>query len=298
MAQLTDLFAGVIPFVHTAEARSFRRAAEHLGVTPAAVSKAVAKLEDDLGVRLLLRSSRKVSLTPEGDEFLQRCREAIAGVQGAREVVARAGRAPHGEVALTLPYILAPLIVPSLGELGARYPKLIFRLQLTDRLSRMIEEGIDVAVRIGELEDSSLVKRLLRRTRWITLAAPTYLARHPAPASPADLARHNCLRFVAPNGRPRDWTFGGDGVARTVRVEGNLLTDQGGSLLDAAIAGMGVCQVLDFMIGDALRDGRLIEILPGWAADGPPVHALCLPGRERSPNGRALLEFLVTIFKR
>ena len=298
MALLNDLFAGVIPFVHTAEARSFRAAAARLGVTPAAVSKAVARLEEDLGVRLLERSSRHVSLTREGELYLVRCREAIAGVQGARDLVSGARRQPQGELALTLPFILAPLVLPGLPELSARYPRLTFRLSLTDRLTRLADERIDVAVRIGALEDSTLVGRLLRRTRWVTLAAPSYLARQPAPATPAELTAHNCLRFLAPNGRPRGWTFRGARGAEPAAVEGNLLVDHGGALLAAARAGLGLCQVLDFMVEDEVRQGALVEVLAGFAADGPPVHALCLPGRERTPNVRAALQFLVDRLRR
>lgn len=299
MTQLNELFAGVIPFVYTADERSFRRAAALLGVSPAAVSKAVAKLEEDLGVRLLLRSSRHVSLTSEGEVFLDRCREAIAGVRGARDVVSRSRRAPQGEVVMTLPFILAPLVAPALTEPAARYPRLTFRVQLSDRLSRMIDEGIDVAVRIGDLGDSSLVRRLLRRTRWVTVASPSYLARRPAPVSLDKLSEHNCLRFVAPNGKPRQWTFRSmNGEMELVHVEGSLLVDHGEFLVQAAVAGMGLCQVLDFMIENDLRNGRLIEILSGWATEGPPIHALCLPDRARSPNGRAVLDFLVDIFGR
>lgn len=299
MTLLTDLFTGVLPFVHVVEERSFRRAAARLGVTPAAVSKAVAKLEAELGVRLLERSSRHVSVTREGEAFLQRCREAIASVQGARELLTRSRRTPQGEVVVTLPFILAPVVVPGLAKLSARYPSLTFQLRLTDRFSRMIAEGIDVAVRIGDLEDSSLVSRLLRRTRWVTVASPAYLARHPAPASPDALSAHNCLRFIAPDGRPREWMFQAAGKAPSpVRVEGNLLIDHGGSLLAAAVAGMGICQVLDFMIDGELREGRLVELLSGFAADGPPIHALCMPGKERAINVRALLDFLVEVFRR
>ncbi len=299
MAQLTELFAGVVPFVHTAEERSFRRAAALLGVSPAAVSKAVAKLEEDLGVRLLTRSSRHVALTAEGEVFLDRCRDVIAGIRGARDVVSRARRAPHGEVVVTLPFIVAPLVAPALSEPAARYPKLTFRLQLTDRVSRMVDEGIDVAVRIGDLGAASLVRRLLRRTRWVTVAAPSYLARRPAPASPRDLAAHDCLRFLAPNGKPRDWTFrGDDGAAELVHVRGSLLVDHGDFLVQAARSGMGVCQVLDFMIAGDLREGRLVELLAGHAAEGPPIHALCVPEKAKSPNGRAVLDFLAQVFRR
>ncbi|HEY5948824.1 MAG TPA: LysR family transcriptional regulator, partial [Kofleriaceae bacterium] len=220
----TDLFAGVLPFVRTAEERSFGRAAASLGITTAAVSKAVRKLEDDLGAKLLDRSSRSVSLTPEGEVFLERCRQAVLGVQGARDAVQGARREPQGELSVTMPFILAPFVVSGLARLGAQYPRLSFRLHLSDRVARLSDEHYDVAIRMGQLEDSSFVSRLLRKTRWVTVASPSYLARKPAPKTIADLAKHNCLCFVGPNGKPRDWSFVG---AERVAVTGNLLIDHG-----------------------------------------------------------------------
>jgi DNA-binding transcriptional LysR family regulator len=295
-----DLFAGVLPFVHTAEARSFRRAAERLGVTPAAVSKAVLALEARLGTKLLARTSRAVALTPEGAAFLARAREAVTSLQSARETVADARRQPRGEVTLTVSAVVARPLMRALPRLAARHPQLAFRVSVTDRLARLAEEGVDVAVRVGALADSGLVARPLRATRWVTVVAPAYLARHPAPAAPEDLEGHDCLRFLATNGRPRDFTFAGAGQAapRAVRVSGRLLVDQGEHLLEAALGGLGVCQVLDFMVVGHLAAGRLVELLPGHAAAGPPIQAVALPERARSANVRALFAFLVEAFAR
>lgn len=295
-----DLFQGILPFVHTAEERSFRRAAERLGVTPAAVSKAVAKLEDDLGVRLLNRTSRRVALTPEGALFLERCREAVAHLKAGREAVAEAQRTPKGSLAVTLPFILGRLVVPSLAKLSSRYPALSFRLKLTDRFSKLVDDSIDVAVRIGDLEDSSLVSRRLRRTRWVTLASPAYLARHGAPKTPGDLEDHNCLKFLAPRGKTHEWSFqdGAQSRASVAKTSGNLEIDQGELLLDAAVAGMGLCHVLDFMVTDLVREAKLVEVLSDYAAEGPAIRALCLPGRKSSPKVRALLDFLAEELRR
>jgi DNA-binding transcriptional LysR family regulator len=293
MAHRADLFVGVLPFVRTAEERSFGRAAASLGISTAAVSKAVRRLEDDLGVKLLERSSRTVSLTREGEVFLQRCRQAVVDVQVAREAVQSTRREPQGEVAVTLPFILAPLVVPRLALLGLQHPRLSFRLHLTDRVTRLANEDYDVAIRMGELESSSLVARRLRTTRWVTVASPSYLARRPAPQRVADLADHNCLRFLAPNGKPRDWSFADDGGVVTVAVAGNLVIDHGTSLLAAAEAGMGVSQVLDFMVERAIRDGVLVEVLAGAAAPGPSIHALATASRARSANVRSLMRFVV-----
>jgi DNA-binding transcriptional LysR family regulator len=206
-------------------------------------------------------------------------------------------RDPQGEVAVTLPFILGPAVVSRLGRLAAQHPRLAFRLHMSDRLTRLADENYDVAIRIGDLESSSLVGRLLRTTRWITVASPSYLAGRPAPSQVADLAAHNCLRFMAPNGKARDWSFVESARPVTAAVAGNLLIDQGSYLLAAAEAGMGVCQVLDFMAERAVRDGTLVELLPGAAAAGPSIHALATSSRARSANVRAFIGFLVEAFR-
>lgn len=291
-----DLFAGVLPFVRTAEERSFGRAAASLGITTAAVSKAVRKLEDNLGVKLFERSSRVVTPTRDGELFLERCREAVLHVVSAREAMQASRREPQGEVAVTLPFILAPFVVPNLPRLSALYPRLAFQLHLSDRVARLADESYDVAIRMGDLPSSSLVSRRLRTTRWVCVASPSYLSRRPAPKVPADLAAHNCLRFVGQNGKPRDWSFADKGRPISMPVAGNLLIDHGGSLLDATVAGMGVTQVLDFMVHDALRAGTLVEVLPGFTADGPDIHAVATSGRARSANVRALMKFFAEVF--
>jgi DNA-binding transcriptional LysR family regulator len=293
-----DLFAGVLPFVRAAEERSFGRAAQSLGITTAAVSKAVRRLEDDLGVKLLDRSSRVVTITKEGEIFLERCRQAVLSVQGAREAMRSTRREPHGEIGVTMPVILAPFVVPSLPRLAAQYPRLSFQLHMSDRVARLGDESYDVAIRMGALPASSLIARALRKTRWVTVGSPSYLARRPAPKSPGDLAAHNCLRFVGPDGKPRPWSFLEKSRAITVQPRGNLLIDHGGHMLSAAEAGMGLCQVLDFMVDDALRSGALVEVLPGIAAAGPNIHALATAARAGSANVRAFVQFLVEVFGR
>lgn len=289
-----DLFTGVVPFVVTAEERGFRRAAQRLGVSAAAVSKAVLRLEERLGVRLLERTSRSVTLTQEGALFLTRCREAVNNLQAGRDQLSASRRQPRGEVVVSTSFILGPVLLPQLPVLAQRYPALSLRLDLTDRLVRLVDEGVDVALRVGALEDSRLVTARLRECRWMTLGAPSYLARHGAPQKPEDLALHNCVRFVAPDGRPRDWVFRGGAVS----VRGNLLLNLGTHLQDAAVAGVGLCQVLDFMAQEDLRQGRLLEVLADHAAQGPPIHAVATAGRMRSPNVRAVLEWARPLFGR
>jgi LysR family transcriptional regulator for bpeEF and oprC len=293
----TELFTGVVPFVHVAEALSFRRAAEALGVSTAAVSKAVAALEDRVGVKLLSRTSRAVALTPEGRAFLDRCREAVASMQAGRDQLAGARGQPRGEVRISSSFILGGVVVEGLPVLAARYPELSVRLSLTDRVAGMLTDDVDVALRVGARTPSGLRSRMLLRPRWTTVAAPGVIGRLGAPSAPDDLARHNCLRFVGPGGKPVPWWFAGDdGEPVAHAVAGTFTVDQGELLLSAAIAGLGVAQVLDFMAAAAIRDGRLVEVLSRHACAGPPIHAVTTPERGRAAAVRAVIEFVAARF--
>lgn len=296
-----DLFAGVIPFVAIAEARSFRAAAQQLGVTPSALSKAMTKLEADLGILLLHRTSRSVTLTSEGEAFLRQCREAVDRVRAARELAAQAQRAPRGLLRVSLPTTLGRLVVmPALPRLLAPYPALSVQAVLTDRFVQLTGENVDVAVRIGAIQDSRAIGRRLRTTRWVTAASPAYLARRGTPGSPADLAQHNCLKFVLPSGLVHEWEFvhsvsGHAGKAEkgtTVATQGNLVADNGEALVEAAIAGLGLVQAHDFMVASELARGQLVEVLQEHAAPGPHITALAAPGRSSTPKVRAFMDFI------
>lgn len=295
-----ELFTGVEAFFHVARSKSFRRAAEELGVSTAAVSQAVKRLEERVGVKLFARTSRSVALTPEGTRYEERCRDAIQLMQTAQAELSASRRQPSGELRASVSFIVGPVIVPELATLGARYPKLSLRLSLSDRVTRLLEENVDVAVRVGAHTDSRLVSRRLLSPRWVTLASPMYLAKHAAPEVPSDLQRMNCVRFVAPNGKPRDFSFRNPrtGEDEVVAVRGNLELDHGGHLLDAARAGVGVVQVLDFMAKRALASGELSELFQAHSTAGPGVFAVMAPERQKSPNVRAFLELLREAFER
>jgi DNA-binding transcriptional LysR family regulator len=232
--------------------------------------------------------------------FAARCHDAISSVRAGRELLEEAQRQPSGEVRLTVPFILGRLVARHLVPFTSRYPLLAVRVSTTDRLVRLIDENVDVAVRIGALEDSSLLARRLSDSRWVTVASPVYVARHGEPQQPAELSSLSCLQFVAPNGRPREWSFldPRTQAAVSAKVKARLLIDQGEHLLEAAVAGMGVCQVLDFMVGDQLAQGRLVEVLADWAAPGPPIHALSTRERSRAPAVKALVGHLTEVFRR
>lgn len=289
-----DPFSGVLPFVAVADAGSFHGAAARLGVSTAAISKAVAKLEAELGVRLVERTSRRVALSPDGVAYLERCRVALGAMSQARDEVATGRGTAKGELRVTVPFILGRRVVSALPRLLERHAALSVRLQLTDRWLDPVDET-DVAVRIGELPDSRLVARRLRLCRWVTLAAPSYLARRGTPRSPDELVGHECLRFLSANGKPRPWTFARAGAAASHAVGGRVVIDQGELLLEAALAGVGVCQVLDFMFDPAVHRGRLVELLGEHAAAGPPIHAVATAGKLRTANVRALLGSLAAV---
>jgi DNA-binding transcriptional LysR family regulator len=298
MIEPIETFTGVVPFFHVADLLSFRRAAERLQISTAAVSKAVARLEGRLGVKLLHRSSRTVTLTPEGMLFYVRARDAVASVQAGHAQLTRARGEPRGDVRVSTSFILGPILVAALPALATRYPELVVHLELSDRITGLLSESVDVALRVGARTSSSLVSRILYRPRWVTVASPDFVARHGAPARAEDLRGFNCLRFVDPQGRAVPWWLAEPGAApRRHEVTGNLLVNQGDLLLGAVRASAGIAQLLDFMVADDLRDGRLVEVLAELGSEGPPIHAVTAPGR-RSANVRAIVDFASVAFSR
>lgn len=290
---MAGLFDGVVPFVHTARHLSFRRAAAELGISPAAVSKAVARLESELGVELLHRTTRKVALSDEGALFYARCEEAMQQVRTGREQLARAQRVPRGELCVSLPFVLGRRLIGSLGRFIARYPTLHVDLRFTDRKVRLVDERVDVAIRVGPLADSALVSRKLADTRWVTAASPAYLARAGTPNRVDELTAHACVRFKSTRGRVVPWTFH---AQPRVSVPGCLDLDQGDLILDAALTGVGLVQVFDHMARPHLDAGRLVEVLAAEAAPGPSIFAVCRPGQRSTPKVRALMDFLIETF--
>lgn len=290
-----DPFRGVLVFVAIAEESSVRRAAVRLGVSPAAVSKALLALEAELGVTLFVRGPRAVTLTREGETFLAHCRPALSAVESGRAALESGKRQPQGEVVITAPFVAAEVVARALALLRDRHPRLSFSLRITDRMTRLGEERVDVAVRIGALEDSSLVARKLGGTRLVTVASPAYLARAGVPRTPAELDAHACIAALGPRGKPHAWRFAG-GASREVRAL--VIADHGPSVLFAAMSGVGIAQVFDFMAEPHLASGALARVLDPETAAGPDVFAVCAPGRTASPRVRATIDALRESFAR
>lgn len=298
------MLSGIEPFVAVAETSSFRQAAARLGVSTAAISKAVRRLEDELGVRLLHRTTRHVSMTAEGEALHSHARDALDRLAAGLDLVARARGLAEGPLRVSLSPVLGRVVVAALPRLFARHPRIQLDLSLTDRVVSLAEDEVDLAVRIGALRDSALIAHRLPAGRWATVAAPAYLARHGTPEHPDALADHACLKYAPPRGGVVEWSFlaagaaGAAGAATGVRTPTTLRMDNGDALVDAALVGLGVAQVFDWMAAESVRDGRLVEVLAPFAAPAPPLAAVLLPGRKELPRIQAFLAFLDEVFAR
>jgi LysR family transcriptional regulator, regulator for bpeEF and oprC len=290
-----ELFDGMVPFVTVAEAGSFREAARRLRVTASAISKAIAKLEHEVGVRLFQRSARSVTLTTDGERFLAGCRSAVDAASGARAQLADVGREPRGRLRVSLPPVLGGRIVSQLPQLLATHPAISLEVVMTDRFVQLVDENIDVAIRLGIPEDSTYIVRPLQQLALVTAAAPAYLVRFGTPRSPEQLAQHACIRFILPSGLAQPWSFVRDNQRFALAVDGNLAVDHGEGALAASLAGLGLVQAPDVMVSDRLASGELVEVLRDFRALGPQLSALCAPGRQRSPKVRTFIDFVASV---
>jgi LysR family transcriptional regulator for bpeEF and oprC len=289
-----DNLNAITVFVRVAEARSFTAAAERLGLTPSAVSKAITRLEKELGVRLLHRSTRLVNLTNDGVGFFEHCREILASVEDAERAVTLAKASPHGRLRIQMPVGFGRRVVmPALRQLSQRHPALMVDAELSDRVADLAYEGFDAAIQIGQVGGDLLVAHEICRLRFTALASPEYLAQHGEPRTPDDLDQHSCLAYVSPlTGGYRPWEFSRDGQTFSRRVSGRLNVNHADSLVEAAIAGMGIVMISNFIAADAIKRGLLKPILSDFVAPGPKVHLVHLPSRVVSLKLRALMESL------
>jgi len=281
-------------FVNVAEQRSFARAARNLGVTQSGVSNAIGRLENQLGVRLLARTTRRVNLTEDGAAFLDRCRRILADLEEAEMVLSRARLTPSGRLRIDLPVSFGRLkIVPLLGAFRATYPELVLTLSFTDRYVDLIEEGVDVAVRLGTLQDSTLIARRLTQTRFRVFGAPEYLSKHGLPRTLEDLGRHNCLAFASRETRlVRDWRFQRDGVDLTLTPHGDMSFSDGAAICAAVCAGYGLAQMNDYLAEGPLAAGALRPVLERFAPPADAVSLVYPSTRHLSPKVRVFVDFM------
>lgn len=286
---------GIEPFVAVAETLSFKAAAARLGVSTQAVSRAIQRLEAELGTQLLHRTTRRVTLAAEGERYLTRCQSALSELRTARLELELARTVAKGTVTVSASFVLGRYLSARLPQLLARYPSLSVSLRLTDKRTRLADEGVDVALRIGDAESDSLVARKLASPTWVTVAAPGYLARQGAPRTAEDLGDHQLLAFRGPRGTLTRWTFPGRALDIPRTAGARLLVDQGELLVDAALAGAGIAQVFDFMVESALGEGSLVDVLPAERCAAPALFAVYLPGQRKNPRVRAVVDFLAEL---
>ncbi len=283
-------------FVAVAESGHFAQASERLGASRTMASKLVMDLEAHLGQRLLNRTTRRVSLTELGAAYLERCRDILAAIEEAeREITAQASE-PVGRLRVTAPMSFGVShVAPQIAVYTARHPRVSVDLVLNDRLVDLVEEGYDLAIRIGRLADSSLVAKRIGVTRLITCASPAYLAAHGRPKTPADLAQHECLLYSYASAGAV-WTFSGVGGEETVRVGGRVACNNGDAIRAMAIAGLGVVAQPDFIVARHLRSGALEQVLAAYTDRVAGIYAIHPSHRHVPLKLRCFIDQLAAAF--
>lgn len=284
-------------FLLVADSGSFSVAAERSRQSKGSVSKQIKQLEEDLGVRLLQRTTRRVSLTDTGRAYLQRCREALGLLEEAEREAGHETAQARGQLRVNAPMSFGVRhLAPLLADYRAAHPDVAVELSLNDRRVDLVEEGYDLAIRIGVLEDSSLVARRLADCRMVVCAAPNYLARRGRPSTPDDLLEHDCLCYSY-TFQGETWPLvGADGKRVAIRPRGPLIANNGDALAVAAVSGMGIVLQPSFIVAPDLRAGRLERVLPGYEVPTLQVSALYAPGRYLPLKVRSFIDFLAARF--
>lgn len=278
---------GIKEFVAVVEQGGFTAAARSLSHSVAHISRQVGALENRLDAKLLHRTTRKVMVTEEGQLFYQHCRHLLEGLDEAERALSRLQSHPSGKLRLTAPVSYGErYIAPALHDFMRRYPEIQAELHLTNQSLDIVDLGFDLAIRLGMLEESRLVARKLAQRSLYVCASPDYLARHGQPHTLAELRHHNCLL-----GTLDHWRFDEAERHRNVRVRGNLRCNSGAALLDAALKGMGLVQLPDYYVEEAIAEGRLVEVLHPFREQHEGIWALYPQNRHLSAKVRLLVEY-------
>lgn len=288
-----DRFTGLTAFVRTADLGSFVAAGRVLGLSPSAIGKAVTKLENDLGVRLLQRSTRSLRLTEEGRAFHERCRRILDDLDDAQESLMLTREAPGGRIRLSCPVVAYHFLLPVIPEFMELYPEIALDLDFSDRIVDLIEEGVDIAIRSGNLPDSRLMVRTLRPFRLLLCAAPAYLERHGTPRCPRDLAGHRAIAFRYPNsGKLQDWPLRQPQDEPEPRLHHVMTCNNMEALCGAVVRGLGIGCMPDFLVNASLRSGALVPVLLDHLEMPGHFNLIWPSSRHLSPKIRVLVDFL------
>lgn len=287
-----ESMTGMTFFIHAAETRSFSAAGRILGVSSSAVGKGIARLEQRLGVRLLHRSTRSITLTVEGAMFLERCRRILQELEAAEQELLETQQNPQGRLRVSLP-LVSGLVMPSMTAFMARYPEIELDLDFTDTLVDVINDGFDAVIRTGELADSRLMSRQLGKFQLQLVASPAYLARHPVPLVPADLQQHACLQHKFPStGRFENWPLVIPEGQMAPVLPASMICNTTEVLIDVARAGLGIACLPDFMVKQAIAAGELIVVLRDYTQHQGVFRILWPSSRYQTPKLRAFIDFM------
>jgi DNA-binding transcriptional LysR family regulator len=291
------ILAGVGVLTAVVEGGSFVKGAELLGLTASGVSRAISRLEVRLGVRLLDRTTRSVSLTDEGRRFYEAAKPHLAAIEDAAVLAAGAASAVRGRLKVDIdPFFLPLVLAGRLGDFCDRYPELSIEFVSREHLGDLVSEGIDLAIRFGQPRFSALVARKLIEAPILTVASPKYIARHGRPKHPSDLVRHRCLQFLDPHtGTPYEWEFVSAEQSLPVETKGPLTFTDPKAMLTECVAGTGIAQIIGWGVGELLKRGDLIDLFPKWHGERFPLHAFHPSGKHPPAKVGVFTDFCLAI---
>ncbi|MYM85348.1 LysR family transcriptional regulator [Duganella sp. FT50W] len=295
-----DKLKAMQTLVRIVEANSFTKAAETLDLPRAALTATIKKLEAFLGTQLLQRTTRRLSLTPDGADYYRKCQQILQAVEDAESVYrGQAAGQPRGKLRVEMPGTFGRnVVVPRIGAFCRQYPEIDMVVNLSDRVRDLIEEGADCALRVGALQDSAMVGRPLGSMRFVTCAAPAYLERHGVPQAWTELPGHRCVsHFSGRTGRPFDWDFMVDGSVVTTEVRSAIAVNDAEASLSCVLQGMGLAQMARYQVRAHLASGALVEVLAATPPTPMPVSLLYPQGRMSSPRLRVFADWLAQLLR-
>jgi DNA-binding transcriptional LysR family regulator len=294
------LLAGVTVLMAVVEAGTIVRAAEALGLSPSGVSRALSRLEARVGVRLLDRTTRSLSLTDEGRRFYERAAPHLAGIEEAAIEASGSAQVVRGRLRVNIdPFFSRVVLASHLATFLDRYPEVSLELIMRDATGDLIADGFDLALRFGDPPAGTLIARKLIETRILTVASPAYIAAHGRPSHPRELVEHACIDFYdAAHGRPYDWEFRRGQEVLPVKIAARLLVSDSGTMLGACEAGTGIAQILALGTHHLIERGALVELFPDWSDERFPLHALYPSRHHRAAKVNAFVEFCLEILDR
>ena len=286
-------------FVRVVETGGITRAADSLHMPKATAATLIQKLEATLGVKLLNRTTRHVSVTPDGAAYYDRCVSILAEVRETEELLGKQQSTPRGRVRVDVPTLMArSVFVPALPKFFERYPEIELALASNERRADLIEEGIDCAVWSGEITESSLVARRVGFLYFATCASPSYVAAHGQPRHPDELAQHRCINHFSPrSGKTVDWVFSKDGTRVQTSLRGHIALEDENSYVAAAEAGLGIAQIPAFVLKDAMERGTLELVLGDWFPDPSPLYVVYPQNRHLSNKVRVFVDWVAELLR-